>query len=125
LQFSTPGMPGVTSNAIALSSGGGGGGGGGSGTSFATPNLLNNLSFETDWDGFTDGGAGPPTGVSRDNSLAFDGSWSVKRTWAPSSTDLGTGFWHSFASADHVWLRFYFRITAPVSTIMKFARFYS
>ena len=30
-------------------------------TGFASPNLLNNLSFETNWDGFTNGGGGSPT----------------------------------------------------------------
>jgi hypothetical protein len=93
----------------------------------APDRLLDNASFESGFDGFTNWtGAGTPLGVTRDSLLAADGRWSIKRTWTPNPTsDGGSQLLYKYSDgADRVWLRFYFRLTAPITTIMKFARFY-
>ena len=122
LRFFSTGLRSDTSNAIVVS-----------GTaqspppsgSFATPNIVDNASFEDGWDGFVNTSLQPPpTGVTRDCTMASDGSCSVKRSWVPSSSDVGSQFLAKIGSQDHVWVRFYFKLTSPVSTIMKFARFY-
>src|ERR1051325_2933081 len=70
LVFTAPNLTGVTSSTVTVTN------------SFQTPDVLNNASFETDWNGFTDWSqTPPPTGVSRTNALAYSGSWSVVRTW--------------------------------------------
>lgn len=94
---------------------------------FPTPNILNNASFETDWNGFTEwSGSMAPTGVSRSNALAYNGSWSVLRSWTPNPGSDGTAqlMYDLRGRYDRVWVRFYFRATASISTIMKFLRFY-
>ena len=89
------------------------------------PNIIDNASFETGFDGFLNTSLEPsPTGVTRDCTTAADGSCSVKRAWVPASGDVGSQFLAKIGSQDHVWVRFYFKLTSPVSTIMKFARFY-
>jgi hypothetical protein len=119
LRFTATGLTAATSAAVTVSGAEGG-------SSFSTPDILNNASFETGFDGFTDGAGGTPNGVTHDNTLAYSGSWSVKRSWVPNpGGDLGANLWYTYAGADHIWLRLYFRATASISTIMKFARFYS
>jgi hypothetical protein len=119
LTFTASGLTPVTSTTITVVTGGG----------FATPNILNNASFETGWDGFTSWtGITDPLYVPRDNTLAYDGSWSVVKTWTPNPVDQGSQFLYhiggpGMGGVDRVWERFYFRLTAPVSTVMKFARF--
>jgi uncharacterized protein YjdB len=117
LGFGATGLASTTSSTVAVTTGGGGG--------FATPNIMNNGSFETGWEGFTNGAAGTPTSV-RDNSMAAPGggSWSFRESWTPNSGgDAGTNTFYDFSGSDHVWVRFYFRLTAPITTIMKFMRF--
>jgi hypothetical protein len=119
LQFTAPNLGAATSTPITvttLSSG-----------AFATPNILNNASFESGWDGFADwSGSTAPTGVSRSSALAYNGSWSVVRSWTPNPGGDATAhmMYDLRGSYDRVWVRFYFRATAPISTIMKFCRFY-
>ena len=115
----------VTSGSISITAAGG----------FATPNILNNASFETGWNGFTDwtGAASSHRGVTRDNTIAApDGSWSIKRSWIPNPTqDGGSQVLYHFGQTtsgggyDRVSLRFSFKLTSSITTIMKFARFYS
>lgn len=94
---------------------------------FETPDILDNASFETDWSGFTNWSmSGTPTGVNRATDYAFSGTYSARRQWTPNpSGDLGSQFASSLGSVDRVWVRFYFRLTAPLTTIMKFTRFYN
>ena len=115
LTFSVPGLASVTSPNVNVTSSG-----------FASANLLNNASFENSWSGFTDWSNGTPSGVGLDNTLGYDGSWSVRRTWTPNpSGDAGAQLAYNYGTADHIWVRFYFRLTAPITTIMKFMRFYT
>lgn len=95
-------------------------------TTIEPANILDNASFETGWDGFTDWSAdAAPSGVSRDSTQASDGSWSIVRSWTPNpNSDVGSQLLYQFGSADRIWIRFYFKLTAPVTTVMKFARFY-
>jgi hypothetical protein len=92
-----------------------------------TPNLVNNASFENSWNGFTDWTtAAPPNGVTLDNTLAYDGSWSIRRTWAPNpSGDVGAQLASTIGNVDRIWVRFYVRLTAPVTTVMKYMRFFT
>jgi hypothetical protein len=115
--FSATGLTSATSATVTVGGGGG----------FVTPNILNNASFETNWEGFTNGAGGTPTTV-RDNTLAAPGggAWSIKEAWTPNpGGDAGTATFYDFLSnpQDHIWVRFYFRVTAPITTIMKFMRF--
>jgi hypothetical protein len=121
LTFSAPGLTSVTSTNITV------GLGGGTSTGFATPNLVNNASFESGFDGFTDWTTvASPNGVSRDSTLAYDGSWSLRRTWTPNpSADVGTQLASVIGNADRIWVRFYIRLTAPVTTVMKYMRFFT
>jgi hypothetical protein len=91
-----------------------------------TPNILNNASFETGWEGFTNwSGSAAPTGVSRDASGGYAGSTSILRSWTPNpSSDGGAQMLYRLPASDRVWVRFYFRLTAPITSIMKFVRFY-
>jgi hypothetical protein len=93
---------------------------------FATPNILNNASFENAWNGFTDwtNAALPNGGVVLDNTLAYDGSWSIKRAWTPNpGGDVNAHMAFALPSVDRVWVRMYFRLTAPITSVMKFLRF--
>lgn len=96
---------------------------------FETPDILNNASFETGWDGFTNWSFnGAPTGVDRATDYAYSGSYSARRQWTPNpGGDLGTQFASPYLGAgyDRMWVRFYFRLTSPITSIMKFARFYN
>ena len=77
--------------------------------SFATPDIINNASFETGWDGFTNGNSGTPQSVTRDTTRAYDGKYSVRFHITPTSGDGGGDFLRYFTSGyDHVWARFYF-----------------
>jgi hypothetical protein len=91
-------------------------------------NIVNNASFEGSWNGFTNWGGGLPTGdgLSLDSTLAYDGSWSIRRSWSPNPlSDVGAQLAYNFGNTDRVWVRFYFRLTAPITSIMKFMRFYA
>jgi hypothetical protein len=119
LGFAASGLTGATSTTINVTSGGG----------FATPNILNNASFEGDWGGFTDWSNGTPSGVALDNTKGFNGTSSVLRSWTPNPNgDGGAQFLYHLSSAgfDRVWMRIYVRITAPIASpsVMKFGRFY-
>jgi hypothetical protein len=121
LTFTASGLTSVTSTTVTLGSGGG------PSTGFATPNIVNNASFENSWNGFTDWtAAAPPKGVTLDNTLAYDGSGSIRRTWAPNpSGDAGAQLASTIGSVDRIWVRFYVRLTAPVTTVMKYMRFFT
>jgi len=127
LVFAASGLTSVTSTSITV------GAGNGPPTSFATPNIVNNASFENSWNGFTDWtGAAPPNGdgLSLDNTLAYAGSWSIRRTWSPNpSYETGAQLASNIGNVDRVWVRFYFRLTTGISasgnSIMKFMRFFT
>ncbi len=93
---------------------------------FATPNILDNLSFETDFDSFNDGGAGPVTNVVRSTAQAFHGTTSVEFAWAPNASDTGAAFFRSLGGGrDDLWVRFYVRFETgwSITTVQKFNRF--
>ena len=92
---------------------------------FFTPNLLNNASFETDWNGFLDYGSGPPSnGVIRSTAFAYAGIYSAEFAWtANNPTDGGCQMEYNFGAYDRIWLRFYFRVTNKITTTWKWARF--
>ena len=97
-------------------------------TQHVAPDILNNASFETGFDGFSNWSFnGAPLGATRDSTTpAADGKVSLKHAWTPNpGADAGSKTASRLGgNYDHVWLRFSMRITAPITTIMKFARFY-
>jgi hypothetical protein len=96
--------------------------------SFTAPNILDNASFESDWSGFTDWALNPAPfgpGLSRATDYAYKGQYSARQTWTPNPNgDTGSQMLYSIGAVDRVWVRFYFRLTAPNTSIMKFVRFY-
>lgn len=106
------------------------------GSGFATPNIVNNASFETGWDGMHGfGSTGPPQLAFRDNTRAYTGSWSAKRTLTVnSSSDTGGGLDAAFYSntfwftpdrrTDRLWTRFYMYLDGSFDGIHKFHQLY-
>ena len=96
---------------------------------FATPDILNNASFETGWDGFTDGGSGVPVNMTRATDQAYRGTTSAKYSWVPNLLDAGAAAYYNFNAIprDEVWTRLYFRLAAGWSLpfVQKFHLFYS
>jgi len=104
------------------------------GVALSAPNVLS-ASFENGdspdfWDGFSNGGGSPPgpatgtdTNLTRNNSQAYFGNYSVKYSWGPNVNDSGAAFRYTFSSAyDELWYRFYYRL-APgwsITSIQKF-----
>lgn len=100
---------------------------------FLTPNLVNNASFETGWDFFTNGSAATPTGVSRDGTHAYAGSMAVKRTLlANAGHDTSADLYYAFSygsawglptapqTLDRIYSRFWFYFDAPINGTFKF-----
>lgn len=83
------------------------------------PDLLDDASFETGWDGFTDFGGGPPVGVTRFGQL---GGRAALFQWSASRVDVGAQFARMFLPQDRICVRFEFQISNGVSTIWKFCR---
>lgn len=82
------------------------------GGGFATPDILNNASFETDFDGFHDGASGTTLiAATRTNAQAFSGSWSVTRSWS-SGSDVESQLFYNISNPTHFFARTYFRLTA-------------
>lgn len=92
---------------------------------YAAANVFSNLSFETDFDGFNDGGAGPVTGVTRSTEQAYDGTTSVKFAWVANGSDTGAAFYKSLSGGkDEIYIRFYFYLVAgwDITTVQKWCR---
>lgn len=129
IQFTSSGLTSVTSTTVTTPN------------TFFTPNILNNADFESGWSGFTTGSLTTPPGqgsysvLSLDNTTAFSGTTSVKRTlpimtsnptddhpsmfyWRPGGVPIAVNRW---------WVRFYFKFSpAPASNmILKFQWNYS
>jgi hypothetical protein len=105
---------------------GGGTGGGTSDAGFQPANLISCFGFEPGWGPFTDWGGNTPSGVTRDMSAAHTGSWGVLRTIQPNpAMDVGAQLTSAWSGGvDRVWVRFYFRLTANISSIWKWSRLY-
>jgi hypothetical protein len=90
-------------------------------TGFAPADLLDNASFETGWSGFTDWSLSPvPSPVSglfaitRSQDVAYDGAWSAKSTFGPTTSDKSIHFVYSFGDHLDVYVRVYFYISGTV-----------
>lgn len=101
---------------------GGSGAGGADAGSFATPDLLNNASFETGWDGFQNNSGGSPSpasgsfSISRSQDHARDGTWSAKSTYAANGTDNAVAFTYEFGTQEHFFARVWFYRTGNLPT---------
>jgi hypothetical protein len=89
---------------------------------FATPDILNNASFESGWDGFTNPSGGTPS-WQLSNEQAQQGTTSAKFTFGPGSG--GGGMMFSFAGRDDVYFRTYFYATQFPNDAHKFMRFFA
>lgn len=92
-------------------------------TGFAEPDLLDNASFETGWDGFMDwsltSSPSPAAGIfsiTRSQDIAYDGAWSVKSTFGPSDLEQAVQFAYRFGNQVDVYARVYFYIAGNVPT---------
>lgn len=97
---------------------------------YATPDQVNNASFETGWDGFTDWSGQTPSGdhLSRATDFAYAGAYSVRREWfANNLTDTGAQFSNVLYpnQFDRLWVRLYIRLTNQITTYWKFSRWYN
>jgi uncharacterized protein YjdB len=87
---------------------------------FPVPDLLNNATFETGWDGFVSwsyGTPGPATGafsLSRSQDVAHDGVWSVKSTFGATGVDANVQFAYPFGDHLDVYARVWFSISGAV-----------
>lgn len=93
---------------------------------FGQPDLLNNASFESGWDGFQNTTGGSPSGISgativRSTEQSLDGSWSAKSTLPPGQT--ANLFSYSFGARDHVFVRVYYYATTHPTDNHKWIRF--
>ena len=97
---------------------------------FQTPDVKNNASFETDFDGFSSWAPpNPPTGVTRDTTKAFAGATAVLKVLPPTNSDLGSQFAyslpsHNLPSVDRLWTRFYFFLDTHIDGGIKFSRYF-
>jgi hypothetical protein len=90
---------------------------------FATPDRLNNASFETGFDGFTNYSMATPDASVRASDYAYAGTYSLKYAWSPNgSSDVGTALAYNFGSYDRIWVRYYFRVTNHINSTWKWAR---
>src|SRR6267378_633453 len=87
---------------------------------FALPDLLNNASFETGWDGFVNWSYGTPSpgtgtfSISRSQDVARDGGWSAKSTFGPNGSDANVQFAYPFGDRLDVYARVWFYISGAV-----------
>lgn len=88
---------------------------------FQTPDIKNNASFETDFDGFTNWSSGTPTGVVRDTTRAFVGTTAIKKGLpATSGSDIGSQFVYACQPGfDRLWGRFYFYLDNQINGTHK------
>ena len=94
-------------------------------TGGGTPDLLNNASFETGWDGFTNNSGGLPDTINatieRSTEQSFSGSWSVKST---NPTSSATRFNYLYGVRGNVYVRiYYYALNHPTTATMKWIRF--
>jgi hypothetical protein len=80
---------------------------------FETPDILNNASFETGWDGFVDGTfSSSPAGVSRSTDHAYNGSYGLKWVWASGREYGSQTFYDIGSNRTHFWVRVWFYAAA-------------
>jgi hypothetical protein len=94
--------------------------------SFATPDVVNNASFESGWENFHNGSFNDPSACTRDNTRAFAGSISVLRALPVTDISIGGALDYGFYAIgpqrayDRLWTRFYFYLDAAVDGTLKF-----
>ena len=101
-------------------------------TAFATPDIVNNASFEpgdlpNQWDGFTSWSPpNLPTDVTLDTAHACVGSYAVKHVLPVNSgSDLSAQFVRQLPRGyDRLWSRFYFYLDAAMDGTHKFHLFF-
>jgi len=92
--------------------------------SFAAPDILREASFEAGFDGFLTGNGTAVTGLTRTQSRAALGSWSLSQSWNRNTGDVSAqAFYDLGANRTHVFVRVYFYHTAwPNGGGYKFVR---
>ncbi len=94
------------------------------GPSFAAPDILDNASFETGWDGFMNGGGGDPAGPARSTTVAYDGTYAAEFSFTSSTSDQSYQMFYDMgAGRTKVYVRTWFYLTAiPNGPGWKFFR---
>lgn len=99
---------------------------------FPTPDIVNNATFETNFDSFVNGSFTAPSGVTRDTTRAFHGTNAVRKVLVMTSgSDVGSACYFPFYAGqpfmpvlaqqhDRAWGRFYFYFDAAMNGILKF-----
>jgi uncharacterized protein YjdB len=103
-----------------------------------TPNIVNNASFESGFDGFVNGSFSTPTGVSRDAARGYHGSTSVRKALpVTNGNTIGGFFTFPFYAGspegqytptpavpaqtlDRLWTRYYFYFDRAIDGTFKF-----
>lgn len=100
---------------------------GSAGGSYATPDILDNASFESGWDGFVNGSLVTPSGfVERSTDRGYTGATSLKFAWNNNVIDQGAEVFYDIgASRAHVFARcwFYMATAYPNGSGYKFFRY--
>ncbi len=92
----------------------------------SAPDILNNVSFESGWDGFLNGGGTTPSGaIARSTVRARDGSYAVGVAWDHNTADVSSqAFFDIGTGRTHLWTRTWFYATAwPNGGGFKFFRY--
>ena len=97
------------------------------GGAFATPDLLDNASFETGWDAFHNWSGGDPSSTSastivRSTEQAFNGTTSAKVAIPSSGSEQGVQFNYTYGDRSSVFLRFYYYATNFPTSQLKWVR---
>lgn len=92
-------------------------------TGFATPDILNNASFETGYDGFDNGSTGNAD-APRVTTQAYDGQYSLEFDFPPSGSELHYNARYGFSERSvAIFARTFFRLQGAMPTkSMKFFR---
>lgn len=98
---------------------------------FLTPDIVNGHSFESDFQGWNDGGSQSPVGITRDASrpagLTGGGSIALKKSLPTSSSNSQCFYlWSSlgFPTLDRVYVKFHYYLDTPLDQAgIKFTRY--
>src|SRR5262249_36874838 len=82
--------------------------------------ILDNASFETDWSGFKNWSGMLPSpsaglfSVTRSQDVAFDGTWSVKSTFAPNTADAAVQVNYAFSDQLDIFVKGNFYLSGAI-----------
>lgn len=107
-----------------------GGGGPPAAAPFPVPDILDNASFEADFQGWTNWAYGAPTGVTRDGGQHYAGVTAVRKVLPVTAVDIGSQFVYPWVhigplpEQDRLWTRFFFYQDVNIDGGIKFTRYF-